>query len=149
MLKVIVWEQWSHTYLQIELKKLSCIQPDHCNYSQVEKKALALIFALKKFHKILFRQHFILLTVHKPLLSIFGTKRRIPVYSDSRLQVWAIILLRYDFEIQYCRTMDFGQADALSHFISSQPVPDDNTVIATVNIQDDFQHTLTLFRQFQ
>ena len=45
------------------------------NCSQVEKKVLALIFAVKKFHKMLFRCHFTLLTDHKPLLSIFGSKR--------------------------------------------------------------------------
>ena len=73
------------------------------NCSQVEKKALALTFAVKKFLKMLFGCHFTLLTNHKPLLSIFGSKKGIPVYSASGLQHWTIILLRYDFDIQYAR----------------------------------------------
>ena len=88
---------------------------------------------------MLFECCFTLLTDHKPLLSIFGLKRGIPAYSASRLQRWAIILLGYDFDIQYRNTTEFGQADALSHLINSQSVPDDNTVIAAINIVDDFQ----------
>ena len=85
------------------------LTPAECNYSQVEKEALTLIFAVKKFHKMLFGRHFTLLTDHKPLLSIFSSKKGIPVYSASRLQRWTIILLEYDFSIQYRKTTEFGQ----------------------------------------
>ena len=113
------------------------------NYSQVEKEALALIFAVKKIHKMIFGRHFTLLTDQKPLLSIFGSKKGIPVYSASRLQRWAIILLGYDFSIQYRRTTEFGLADALSRFIRTQSVSDDDTIIAAISVEDDFQRTLT------
>ncbi|BHF63607.1 hypothetical protein SprV_0200660100 [Sparganum proliferum] len=96
-----------------------------------------------KFHKLSYGRHFTLLTDHKPLLSIFGSKKGIPVYSASGLQRWATILLGYDFDIRYCRTTDFGQADALSRLISNQQEPEEDTVIAAISIEDDVRRQLS------
>ncbi|BHF81926.1 hypothetical protein SprV_0802506100 [Sparganum proliferum] len=119
------------------------LTPAEKNYGQIEKEALALVFAVMKFHKLLYGRHFTLLTDHKTLLSIFGSKKGIPVYSASRLQRWATILLGYDFDIRYCRTTDFGQADALSRLISNQQEPEEDTVIAAISIEDDVRRQLS------
>nr|VZI39324.1 unnamed protein product [Spirometra erinaceieuropaei] len=119
------------------------LTPAEKNYGQIEKEALALVFGVKKFHKLLYGRHFTLLTDHKPLLSIFGSKKGIPVYSASRLQRWATILLGYDFDIRYCRTTDFGQADALSRLISNQQEPEEDTVIAAISIEDSVRRQLS------
>ncbi|BHF75306.1 hypothetical protein SprV_0501840200 [Sparganum proliferum] len=119
------------------------LTPAEKNYGQIEKEALALVFAVKKFHKLLYGRHFTLLTDHKPLLSIFGSKKGVPAYSASRLQRWATILLGYDFDIRYCRTTDFGQADALSRLISNQQEPEEDTVIAAISIEDDVRRQLS------
>ncbi|BHF77196.1 hypothetical protein SprV_0502029900 [Sparganum proliferum] len=113
------------------------------NYGQIEEEALALVFVIKKFHKLLHGRHFTLLTDHKPLLSIFGSKKDIPVYSASRLQRWTTILLCYDFDILYCRITDFGQADALSRLIYNHQEPEEDTVIAAIAIEDDVRRQLS------
>ena len=106
------------------------------NYGQIEKEALALIFAVKRFHKLIYGRRFTLLTDHKPLLSVFGSKKGLPIHSANRLQRWGTILLGYDFEIQYRRTSEFGQADALSRLIHSHPREDEDTVIAATTCED-------------
>ena len=83
-------------------------------YSQIQKEALAIIFALSKFHQFLFGKKFILVTDHKPLLSIFSPTKAIPSITANRLARWALTLSQYEYEIEYRKTSDHGNADALS-----------------------------------
>lgn len=113
------------------------LTPTERKYSQIEKEALAIIFAVKKFHKMLYGRHFTLITDHKPLISIFGSKKGIPVYTANRLQRWATMLLDYNFSIKYQPGSKIGQADALSRLISSnQKVPEDR-VIAAISVEPE------------
>ncbi|TNN20414.1 Retrovirus-related Pol polyprotein from transposon 17.6, partial [Schistosoma japonicum] len=105
------------------------------NYSQIEKEALSIIFAVKKFHKMLFGRPFTLLTDHKPLLTVFGSKKGIPVYTANRLQRWATTLLGYDFKIKYQPTKDFGQADALSRLIGSRTKQEEDILVSSVEAE--------------
>uniref|UniRef100_A0A914HLE0 RNA-directed DNA polymerase n=1 Tax=Globodera rostochiensis TaxID=31243 RepID=A0A914HLE0_GLORO len=85
--------------------------------------------------RMVYGRPFTLLTDHKPLLSIFGSKSGIPIYTASRLQRWALILLNYDFKIQYISTKNFGQVDSLSRLIAVQKEADDEErVIASAEI---------------
>ena len=67
------------------------------NYSQLDKEGLALVFAVKKFHKYLSGREFALMTDHHPLLGLLGENKPIPQQASPRLQRWAA----YDYKLQY------------------------------------------------
>ena len=102
------------------------------NYSQIEKEGLALIFAVKKFHRFIYGRKFQLETDHKPLLSIFGSKKGLPTYTANRLQRWALTLLNYNFDIIYTSTNSFGHADILSRLINKTEKEPEDYIIACI-----------------
>ncbi|XP_039757393.1 uncharacterized protein K02A2.6-like [Pararge aegeria] len=84
-----------------------------CNYSQIQREALAIIFAVKKFHTYLYGRRFVLRTDHQPLIAIFGSKKDIPHMASGRLIRWAILLSGYQYDIEYVQSKA-NSADALS-----------------------------------
>uniref|UniRef100_A0A914CIU4 Reverse transcriptase/retrotransposon-derived protein RNase H-like domain-containing protein n=1 Tax=Acrobeloides nanus TaxID=290746 RepID=A0A914CIU4_9BILA len=90
------------------------LNPAERGYSQIEKKGLAIVYGVKKFHQYLAARKFILFTDHQPLVSIFHPAKCIPVYTLKRLQRWALTLMSYSFEIIYKPTKKHTNADALS-----------------------------------
>ena len=84
------------------------------NYAQLEKEALALIFGVKKFHKYVYGRKFTLVTDHKPLLAILGSKKGLPTLAAARLQRWAIFLLGYQYDLEFRPTGSHCNADGFS-----------------------------------
>lgn len=83
-------------------------------YAQIDKEALALVFAVKYFHQYVYGRKFVLKTDHKPLVSIFGEKKGIPIMAAHRLQRYAVFLSGYSYRIEFIKGLDNGNADALS-----------------------------------
>lgn len=93
-------------------------------YSVLHKEALAIVFTIKYFHQYLYGQNFILNCDHKPLISIFGEKKAIPIMSAQRLQRYAVFLQGYNYVIKYIKGNQNVNADALSRL----PVESDSNV---------------------
>ena len=55
------------------------------NYAQIDKEALALVFAVQKFHTYLYGRKFVLVTDHKPLVILLGPTNAIPPLAAARL----------------------------------------------------------------
>lgn len=89
------------------------------NYSQIEREALSIIYGMKKY---LYGHDFLPLTDHKPLLTIFGEKKGIPVMAASRLQRWAIFMSAYSYTIEYVPTKEHGNADCLSRLYPQEEI---------------------------
>ena len=101
------------------------------NYAQLEKEALSLVFGVKKFHQFLYGRKFQLMTDHKPLTMIFGSKTGVPPIAAARLQRWALLLSAYSYNIIYKQGVDHSNVDGLSRLPLSEVKPSASEVQST------------------
>ena len=73
------------------------LKPSELNYSVIEKEALALVWAVEKFHLYLFGKKFEVVVDHKPLKFIFQPQARL----IPRIARWQIKLQAYSFDVIY------------------------------------------------
>lgn len=83
-------------------------------YSQVEKEALALVYVVKEFHNFVYARKFTLITDHRPLVFLLGSRKGIPTLAAARIHRWALTLAAYQYEIRYRKGAEVSNADALS-----------------------------------
>ena len=108
------------------------LSPAERNYPQVEKEALAMVYAMRQFHYYLWGQKFTMVTDHKPLLGLFSVTKPIPPLASGRIQRWALIIQAYNFVLIHRSGKLLCTADALSRLplansCDSTPVPADWT----------------------
>ncbi len=107
----------SHTVDGVERPVMfvsSTLSPAEKNYSQLDREALAVIFALKKFEKYIYGHPITIFTDHKPLESLFNFKKGMPSVATARLQRWMLIVSMYDCSVVYKKGSSLQNADALS-----------------------------------
>ena len=91
------------------------------HYNQIQKEALVITFALKKFYQFLFGRKF-LVTDHKPLIAMFSSHKRIPSLVVNCLARWTLFLSQFKYNIEYRKTKNHANADALSQLPSGDDV---------------------------
>ena len=77
-----------------------------CNYSQIDKEALAVKWGLFKFFTYLYGKHFTLVSDHEPLRHIFGQKNKLPNLSAIRMLHYALQLQIFNFDIKYRKSSE-------------------------------------------
>ena len=90
------------------------LTPAEQNYCQLDKEALAMVFATTKFHLYLFGQHVRVYTDHKPLLGLFGPTRAILQMASARMQCWILSMATFEYDLCYRLGSGNANADRLS-----------------------------------
>ena len=75
-------------------------------------------------------------------MSIFGPKKGVPTHSANSLQRWSVILLNYNFKIQYMPSKKIANADGLSRLIPDNVELLEETVIAALKQEQELKEVL-------
>ena len=77
-----------------------CLSKSEQNYSNIEREALAIVWATMRLKQFLMGRNFTIQTDHQPLIKLFG-KHPIPTGTSARICKWALDLMSYDYDIEY------------------------------------------------
>ena len=116
--------------------------PVERNYSQIEKEGHTITYVVKKFHRFIHGRTFVLQTDHKLFLLILGLKNGVPTHSANRLQRWSVILLNYNYEIQYMLSKKIAHADGLLRLIPDNAELLEKTMIAALKQEQELTEVL-------
>lgn len=83
-------------------------------YSQLDREALGIYWAVRKLYEYLFGYKFTLITDNKPLSLIFSPKKGIPTAAAARLQRYAVFLSGFNYEIEHRKASEHQNVDYLS-----------------------------------
>ncbi|KAL7825671.1 hypothetical protein SRHO_G00334090 [Serrasalmus rhombeus] len=113
--------------------------PAERKYAQVEKEALAVIYAVKKFHQFVYGHKFTIQTDHKPLLGLLGELKNIQPTASARLQRCALLLMQYQYTLTYKPGALIAHADGLSRLPLPHNAPDPPTPLELVCLMQQLQ----------
>jgi hypothetical protein len=85
------------------------LQGAETKYDTTNREALAVKWAIEKFHYYLHGKKFKVITDHSALLAIFKTQQ-----PHGRVGRWVMELTKYDFEVEHRKGCENYVADALS-----------------------------------
>lgn len=115
----------------------SSLSPAERNYSQLHREALAIIFAVKRFHNYIYGNIFTIYTDHQALRTIFSPSKGTAAVAAARLQRWAVILSMYQYKIVYRKAFDMRNADALSRLPLPEPTQIESVCINYFNYAEN------------
>lgn len=84
------------------------------NYSQLDREAVAIVFAVDKFFTYLHGRQFVLITDNKALTRILHQDAKLPAMTSARLLRYAIYLSGFNYKIQHREGNKHVNADFFS-----------------------------------
>jgi hypothetical protein len=96
------------------------LTPTEQRYSQIEREALAVVWACEHLNIYVYGSTFKVFTDHKPLLALFNNARSKP---SARIQGWALRLQPYTFDLIY-KPGKSNPADYLSRHVPATATPE-------------------------
>src|SRR6218665_1060788 len=84
--------------MPMEYASRAMTRTEQDSYAQIEKKFLAFVFALDRFHTYIYGKRITIETDHKPLISIV---KKALTSAPKRLQRMLLRLQSYDFDLVY------------------------------------------------
>ena len=77
----------------------SCpLTPTQARYPQIDREALSIYWAVKRFHLFVYGKEFKVITDHKPLMALFNNPSSKP---SARIERWLMELQQYRFIVEY------------------------------------------------
>jgi len=98
------------------------LTPAEKNYSQLDREALAIIFAVRKFSQYLYGRQFHIVTDHLPLVSIFSNKKPTTIQLPPRMLRWKLLMSSHSYTISHRA----GKLNVCADALSRLPVVDDS-----------------------
>lgn len=83
-------------------------------YPQMDKEALAIVWAVQKFFMYLYARHWTLITDHKPLAQILHPEKSLPILCISRMANYADFLGNFDYDVIFKTSKENANADFCS-----------------------------------
>ena len=102
--------------------------PQQINYSITEKECLALVYAVKKYRHYIYGSHFTVYTDHNPLQFLMKIKN-----PNGRLTRWSMLLMEYDFTVEYKPGKKHQNADTLSRYPYDPADEKDEEIVLLIN----------------
>ena len=95
------------------------------------------MFGVRRFHQYLYGRPFVLVTDHRPLCKIFGSKQGIPSMAAAWMQRWALTLSAYQYSIEHINGTANNCADCMSRLpLSGQTLDSAERIHVVVQMDD-------------
>ena len=89
----VVVSQEGHPIMYLSRK----LSPAECNYSNIEKEALTIVWSMETAQNFLLGKKFFLKSDHKPLKFSSSPRKELPRVTSSRILRYAIKIMAFDY----------------------------------------------------